>query len=619
MRELQALEAQFPELITPDSPTQVVGGRPSATFATVVHAVPMMSLDNAISADELRAWGDRLARRLAELGDSAAEAAASCASSRSTGWPCRSATRAAGWCRPPPGATGGPARTSPPTCATIEVLPAPSSPAGAPEVLEVRGEIYMPIAEFEQLNAGPGRGRPAHLRQPPQHGGRARCARRTPSITASRRLAFWSYQLGEVAGGPDLRHPRRDARVAARARASRSTPRCAAWPPSTRCTTTACTGRSTATTSTTRSTAWWSRSTTWPCATSWARRPRRPAGPSPTSSRPRSAPPGLLDIQVSIGRTGRATPFAVLEPVFVGGSTVGVATLHNQDQVAAKDVRPGDTGHRAQGRRRHPRGGGPGAGRATRGPGGVDVPHRRARCAAPGWCAPRARPTTAARTSCCPARVAGSIEHFASRGAMDIEGFGEQQRALVPRAGAARRRRRHLHLDFDRLRRARRLRRACPSPTCAAAIEASKPPAAAPTCWSGSTSATSATPGAELLARAFGHLDRHHGAPSVDELAAVEGVGPVIAASVHEWFADDANRALIERLRAAGLNFEGPPPPEAAQTLDGQVGGGHRHPGGLHPRRGRGRHQGPRRQGAQQRVQEDDGGGGGRRARARPR
>ena len=75
----------------------------------------------------------------------------------------------------------------------------------------------------------------------------------------------------------------------------------------------------------------------------------RPAGPSPSSSRRRSARRGLLDIMVSIGRTGRATPFARLEPVFVGGSTVGVATLHNEDQVAAKDVRPGDLVDRAQG------------------------------------------------------------------------------------------------------------------------------------------------------------------------------------------------------------------------------------------------------------------------------
>ena len=105
---------------------------------------------------------------------------------------------------------------------------------------------------------------------------------------------------------------------------------------------TASTGRSTATTSTTRSTGWWSRSTTWPGASCWDPPPRRPAGRSPTSSRPRSAPPGSTTSSSRSAAPGRATPYAVLEPVFVGGVTVGQATLHNEDQVRAKDVRPGD-------------------------------------------------------------------------------------------------------------------------------------------------------------------------------------------------------------------------------------------------------------------------------------
>ena len=116
-----------------------------------------------------------------------------------------------------------------------------------------------------------------------------------------------------------------------------------------------------ATTWPTRSTAWWSRWTTWPSTQVLGATSRAPRWAIAFKFPPEERTTRLLDIMVSIGRTGRATPFARLEPVFVGGSTVGVATLHNEDQVAAKDVRPGRHGHRAQGGRRDPRGGGAGA------------------------------------------------------------------------------------------------------------------------------------------------------------------------------------------------------------------------------------------------------------------
>ena len=152
----------------------------------------------------------------------------------------------------------------------------------------------------------------------------------------------------------------------------------------------------------------------------------------------------LVDIQVSIGRTGRATPFAVLEPVFVGGSTVGVATLHNQDQVAAKDVRPGDVVIVRKAGDVIPEVVGPVL--AER-PAGLapwtfplDCPVCGTRLVRPEGEADHRCPNEA-----CPARVAGSIEHFASRGAMDIEGFGEQSVARWPRAGAARGSLQHLH------------------------------------------------------------------------------------------------------------------------------------------------------------------------------
>ena len=202
VRELQQLEEQFPELITPDSPTQVVSGAASATFAPVVHRVPMMSLDNAFSSDELLAWGGRLARRLADLGEN--EGSVGLVAELKIDGLAMSLRYEDGALVQ--AATRGDGRIGEDVTAnvrTIAVIPH-QLPKGAPEVLEVRGEVYMPIAAFEALNERAGRGRPAHLRQPPQHRRRARCARRTRRSPRRRELAFWSYQLGEVVGGPTL-------------------------------------------------------------------------------------------------------------------------------------------------------------------------------------------------------------------------------------------------------------------------------------------------------------------------------------------------------------------------------------------------------------------------------
>ncbi len=232
--------------------------------------------------------------------------------------------------------------------ATIGVIPkqlkAPKgSTAQVPEVLEVRGEVYMPIASFEALNERALAAGEKAVRQPAQRGAPAACARRIRRSRPAATSRFWSYQLGEVVGGPEFTShhetldflralglpgqprdpPGRDAR---RGRGR-----------------TAGTGRSTATTSPTRSTASSSRSTTSPSASCSASRRKAPRWAIAYKFPPEERTTLLRDIQVSIGRTGRATPFAVLEPVFVGGSTVGMATLHNEDQVRLKDVRPGDT------------------------------------------------------------------------------------------------------------------------------------------------------------------------------------------------------------------------------------------------------------------------------------
>ena len=160
----------------------------------------------------------------------------------------------------------------------------------------------------------------------------------------------------------------------------------------------------------------------------------------------------LRDIQVSIGRTGKATPFAVLEPVFVGGSTVGVATLHNQDQVAAKDVRPGDTVIVRKAGDVIPEVVGPVLSARPEGARGLGVPHRLPGLPVAAAAAPRARATRSAPTSTARPSGPARIEHFASRGAMDIEGFGEQRVRLFLELGLLADPGDIYTLDYERIR-----------------------------------------------------------------------------------------------------------------------------------------------------------------------
>ncbi len=561
VRELLGLEERFPDLITPDSPTRTVGAAPSATFAPVEHRVPMMSLDNAFSADELQAWGGRLERRLDGLGET---------------------TRAAGLVtelkidglaislryeqgRFAQAATRGDGRTGEDVTAnvrTISVIPH-ELPEGAPEVLEVRGEIYMPIPVFEALNrAQLEAGERTYAN--PRNTAAGSLRQKDPSVTASRSLAFWSYQLGEVVGGPQLssHHESLD----------------------------------------------WLRDLGFPVnpqvrvlatldevyaqARHWQEHRhdleyeidglvvkvdelalQRELGS--TSKAPRWAiafkyPPEerttiLRRIMVSIGRTGRATPFAELEPVVVGGSTVGMATLHNQDQVAAKDVRPGDTVIVRKAGDVIPE---------VVGPVLAERPDGLAPWVFPTECPvcgqPLVRRDDEADTRCvnisCPARVAGTIEHFASRGAMDIEGLGEQRVRLFLELGVVHDIADLYALDHDRLSGIEGFGDlSIENLLGAIAVSRSRP---LPNLLVGLNIRHLGPAGAQALSRHFGHLDRI-GAASLEELASVEGVGPTIAEAVREWFDDEPNRRVVAKLREAGVNLEGPVAPQVEQTLVG--------------------------------------------------
>src|SRR5579859_5084818 len=558
LRELQALEESYPDLRTPDSPTQKVAGAATALFAQVRHRRPMMSLDKAFTFDELLAWGKRMERYIS------GEVAFNCEPKidglamsllYEDGRFVRAATRG-------DGVVG---EDVTPNVRTITAIPIrlAGKETEIPRVAEVRGEVYMPIPAFEDLNRRQAEQQGRTFINP-RNAAAGSLRQKDPEITATRELSFWTYQLGDVEGGPrfsehsqTLEWMRRQGfpvnpEIRLLHGLEEVDDYCKYWLDH-------------------RHEVGYEVDGVVIKVDSLAQ--RRELGS--TSSAPRWAiaykfPPEekttkLKEIMVSIGRTGKATPFAVLEPVVVGGANVGMATLHNEDQVRVKDVRPGDTVivRRAGDVIPEVRG----AVLALRPPGAPEW-HFPATCPICGQ--PLVRLEGESDTFCVNVDCAGQrvqrISHFASRGAMDIEGLGERTVGLFCRENL-------LHdagdiysldpsrvLGFDRfgdLSVANLLR----------AIEASKR-RPLPNLLVGLSIRHLGGTGSQVLARAMGHLDAITAA-STEEMARIEGIGPVIAASVHEFFALDRNRLMIDKLRAAGVNFEGPSAPSLPQVLAG--------------------------------------------------
>lgn len=563
VRELLQLETDHPELITADSPTVQVGGAPLlTTFAPVVHTTPMMSLDNAMGLEELQAWGERLRRLVDQNGHSGP-----------IGLICElkidgvaMSLRYEGG-RLVQGATRGNGQVGEDVTEnirTISGIPHDLGP-GAPAVCEVRGEIYLPVATFDALNRSQvAAGLPAYKN--PRNTAAGSLRQKDPTMTASRGLQFWCYQL--LVPGDELSFAlHSEALEWLRDRGFPVNPEVRVYDDP---------------------------AAVYEHCQHWEQHRhdldydidgvviklddlamRERVGF--TSKAPRWAiaykfPPEerttlLRDIQVSIGRTGRSTPFAVLDPVFVGGSTVGVATLHNEDQVKVKDVRPGDTVIVRKAGDVIPEVLGP-------------VLSLRPADSAP-WEFPKLCPVCGEAlvrlegesdhfcvNDRCPARRAATIEHFASRGAMDIEGFGEQRVRLFLELGLLEDLSDIFFLDYDRIRGLEGFGETSVR-NLAAAVEASKTRPLA-NLLVGLNIRHLGGSGAVVLARHFGHMDRLLTA-SEGELALVEGIGPIIAQSVRRWFDDPSNVALVERLRSAGLNFEGPGEAQGPQPLAGMA------------------------------------------------
>ncbi len=570
VRELRSIEADHPDLVTPDSPTQRVAGVASSQFAPVQHRTRMMSLDNAMDAGELRAWGERTRRRLDELG--LPDTVRYVCELKIDGL-AMSLRYESG--RLVLAATRGDGRTGEDVTANvgrIEAVPAELT-GDAPEVLEVRGEIYLPLEAFARLRArteaenlqaeAAGR-RPRPLPANPRNAGAGSLRQKDPEVTGSRGLALWAYQLGEVVGvePPPTHSGALDLLAGLGLPVNPETRSCS------------------------------SLDEVYEFCAHWVEhRHELPyeidgvvvkvddlsvqAALGATSKAPRWAiayklPPEerttqLLEIQVSIGRTGKATPFAVMEPVFVGGSTVSMATLHNEDQVRLKDVRPGDTVVVRKAGDVIPEVVGPVLEFRP-----ADLPEWRFPTDCPSCGRPLVRPEGEAQHLCvnpdCPQKRWAAVCHFASRGAMDIEGLGEQQVQLFMDLGLLADVADVYSLDYDRIGELRGYGEKAID-NLRAAVEASRSRPLARLLF-GLNITHLGQAGADTLAGALGSLDAIATA-SLEDLSAVDGIGPVIAESVHSWFADPGHQQLVARLVAAGVNTDGPERSVLPQTLAG--------------------------------------------------
>lgn len=557
VRELARLEELNPDLVTPDSPTAKVGFTPSELFAPVEHLSPMMSLDNAVTFEELSAWGKRMERYV-----DVSEVHFVCELKMDglavsllyeDGQLIRAATRG-------DGRVGEDITLN---VMQIRVIPHVLQLKPAPKLLEVRGEIYMPVSSFQKLNERQAEAGD-RLFANPRNAAAGSLRQKDPAITASRDLAFFAYQLGHLEGGPTFTHHEETLSYLKEAGQPVNH------------TTTVLRGLD----------------QVYEFCQHW--QANRHANDYEidgvvvkvdnlaqrlelgfTSKAPRWAvafkfPPEerttkLLDIMVSIGRSGKATPFAVLEPVFVGGSTVKLATLHNQDQVALKDVRPGDSVIVRKAGDVIPEVVGPVLSLRPENLPAWEFPKTCPECGAPLVRAEGESDTFCTSTEC-PKQLEQRIVHFASRGAMDIENLGERTVRLFMSLGLLTNLSDIYTLDYERIQElegfgeisVRNLRNG---------IEASKQRPLG-NLLTGLGIRHLGVTGARVLARAFGHLDALMNA-SAEQIAAVEGVGTVIAESVAQFFSQAPNREMIEKFRAAGVNFEGPAAPTKEQTLAG--------------------------------------------------
>jgi DNA ligase (NAD+) len=547
LNELRALEEENPELRAPDSPTQRVGAPPLERFQQVEHLEQMLSLGNARNEEELRAWETRLSNYLKRLDITAAEFSYT-TEPKIDGLAITLTYEDGVLVR---GATRGDGRVGEDVSQNLRTIGSvPLRIEGAPELIEVRGEVYLPIAAFKALNERRAEAGDATFANP-RNSAAGSIRQLDPALAAERPLSTWCYGIGAVRGldlgthmnevewlgdhgfkvNPDTEHHRGVEGVVRRCH-------------------------------------WWEQRresldyeidgvvvkvderALWRELGVVGREPRWAIA---WKFPPTTATTRMNNVVWNVGRTGHLVPFAMLEPVHVGGVTVSTATLHNEEDLARKDVRVGDevVVMRAGDvipqvvSPRLPR-----KNRSARRP----VPPRK--CPACGT--PTVKPEGAVFTICpnrsgCPGQSFQHVKHFVSKGAMDIDGLGEKQAMRFLEEGLIADVADIYELSEEQLTAMERFGETSARNLLAAIDGSRQRPFKRVLYALGLPGVGYVT--AEALADHFGSIDDLHEADP-EQIEEVEGVGPIMALQIAEALGDDLTWALVEKLREKGLRLE---------------------------------------------------------------
>lgn len=543
MRELQGLEAEFPDLITADSPSQRVGGTALAGFNEIRHRIPMLSLGNAFTEDEVEAFFKRLAQGL-EHEDIvfAAEPkldGVAISLTYNKGTLSTAATRGDG--------ERGEDVTA--NVRTIRAIPLKLRGTGWPELLEVRGEIYMPRVGFHAFN----RKAIANHEKPlvnPRNGAAGSLRQLDPQITATRPLAFFAYSTASRAGLPDSQyvalqqlkewgfpvnpeikqvkglqglldyhHDMGQKRAELGYDIDGVVYKVDEF-------------------SEQEILGFVSR------APRWALAHKFPAEEEQTR---------LLSIDIQVGRTGALTPVARLEPVFVGGVTVTNATLHNIDEIRRKDLRAGDVVVVRRAGDVIPE-----VARAIKSLRQSELAEFQmpAECPECGSLVERIEGEAVFRCTgglICPAQRKHSIRHFATRKAMDIEGLGDQLVSQLVDMGLVENVADLYHLSLEQLTSLERMGSKSAENILAALEKSKKPPLNRLIYALGIREVGEVT--ASSLAKHFGTLDAIQAA-SEEALTEVSDIGPIVASHVYMFFQQQKNRQVVAALLDAGVDWQ---------------------------------------------------------------
>ena len=555
LRELIDLEDRYPETRAPDSPTQRVGAVPSERFAPYEHHSPMLSLANATNAQELRAFDERV-RKLAQRPQ--AYVVELKIDGLATSLRYRKGTLQRGGTR----GDGRVGEDVTPNLRTISSIPLRlRSGQAISDEIEVRGEVYLRKSDFEALNRErENAGLPVFAN--PRNAASGGVRQLDPRLTAERKLSFFAYSVmvssSITTQWEALEYLKRlglavNPNVARCQSIDEVIAYCEQW-------------------ETRRDTLDYEIDGVVVKVDDLATQERLgAAGRDPRWAtaykfKPREARTKLLDIGITVGRTGTLNPNAVLEPVQIGGVTVRNATLHNAEYIRSNDIRAGDVVLVTRAGDVIPRVVGPILSERKGNPRRFVMPDRCPVCA----CDvdhPEGEAMSRCTNAACPAQVLERVRHFASRGAMDVEGIGDVMAQQLTELELVEDIADIYALDAKKLAEVPRTGEKTIA-NLLRNIESSKSRGLARV-LTGLGIRFVGTQTAQILADDFGSMDEI-AAASADQLQRCEGIGPEVASSVHLFFQQRANRAMIERLRKCGVSMTAP---KRARAADGKLAG----------------------------------------------